>query len=48
VDVIKVDKLNTNNGHRIGELRLRPLAKTKFIGYAPKFETDSQEWVNTG
>jgi len=45
-DVLKIDKL-TSNGQLVGELRLKPLAKTKFLGYGPKFET-LDEWVDTG
>ncbi|KAI1728905.1 AMP-binding enzyme domain-containing protein [Ditylenchus destructor] len=48
VDVVPMDKLRkTSNGHRVGELRLKPLVKTKFIGYGPKF-SDYSEWINTG
>lgn len=33
----------------IGELLLKPLAKTKFLGYAPFGDSPEQmDWVNTG
>jgi len=31
----------------VGELRIRSLAKTKFIGYGPKF-ADFTDWIPTG
>ncbi|KAL3098870.1 hypothetical protein niasHT_024625 [Heterodera trifolii] len=45
-DVSPLEKVPAN-GRRVGELRLRPLQKTKFVGYGPKFE-ENAEWVNTG
>uniref|UniRef100_A0A915DED1 AMP-binding enzyme C-terminal domain-containing protein n=1 Tax=Ditylenchus dipsaci TaxID=166011 RepID=A0A915DED1_9BILA len=42
-----MDKLGSNNGHIVGELRLKPLVKTKFVGYGPKF-SDFCEWISTG
>ncbi|KAF7632256.1 hypothetical protein Mgra_00008324 [Meloidogyne graminicola] len=47
VDVTKIDKL-ASNGHLIGELRLKPLSKTTFLGYGPNFVANEKEWVNTG
>jgi hypothetical protein len=47
VDVKPVDKLVGANGQRIGELRVRALEKTKFLGYGPKFDSCA-EWVETG
>ncbi|CAK5043413.1 unnamed protein product [Meloidogyne enterolobii] len=46
VDVTKIDNL-ANNGHLIGELRLKPLSKTTFLGYGPDFVA-GQEWISTG
>ncbi|KAI3413401.1 hypothetical protein GPALN_010896 [Globodera pallida] len=45
-DVVQIEKVPTN-GRRIGELRLRPLPKTKFVGYGPKFD-ENADWINTG
>jgi hypothetical protein len=50
IDIEKIEKLATTSGLRFGELKLKPLAKTKFVGYGPKFTDDpsSKEWINTG
>lgn len=46
IDIEKIEPL-TSNGLRFGEMKLKPLAKTKFLGYGPAF-SDSGEWINTG
>uniref|UniRef100_A0A1I8AW31 AMP-binding domain-containing protein n=1 Tax=Meloidogyne hapla TaxID=6305 RepID=A0A1I8AW31_MELHA len=46
VGVTKIDNL-ASNGHLIGELRLKPLSKTTFLGYGPDFVA-GQEWISTG
>lgn len=45
-DVEKIEKLGSD-GRKFGELRLTPLAKTKFIGYGPKFD-EFRGVINTG
>lgn len=47
VDIIPIDKLTSSNRQTVGELRIKPLIKTKFIGYGPKFSQFS-DWINTG
>jgi hypothetical protein len=47
VDIKPVDKLVPSNGHQLGELRIRALEKTKFLGYGPDFNA-CLEWIETG
>lgn len=51
MEIAKVDKLIAPvvNGMKriVGELKLKPLAGTKFVGYGPNFSAYT-EWINTG
>uniref|UniRef100_A0A914C6Y4 AMP-dependent synthetase/ligase domain-containing protein n=1 Tax=Acrobeloides nanus TaxID=290746 RepID=A0A914C6Y4_9BILA len=46
MELSEVEKISSKN-RQVGELRVRPLAATKFIGYGPHFNSFS-EWINTG
>lgn len=35
------------NGHQVGELRIKALEKTKFLGYGPDFNV-CLDWIETG
>ncbi|CAD5207091.1 unnamed protein product [Bursaphelenchus okinawaensis] len=47
VDIKPIPKLQSSNGHTIGELRVKPLEKTKFMGYGPDFNANL-DWIDTG
>lgn len=51
MDIEKIDKLTgyTLNGIKktVGELKLKSLTGTKFVGYGPNFNAYT-EWINTG